>query len=209
MLKDYDLRLSYLELKDLKIDSKIITKSLDLEIFKNELEQKYKKDNINIDLVHRASRDGNLFDSLNSLITRYNYKNLLILFQTKKGLNFGIFINDESNNKRDNYYNYDYDYYNNQNSKKRVLIPKSFFFSFSNNQIYYLDNYEKLICFNNVCPNEDNKCLINFCSNDLLNSDKNMNDFITFKNISFGSMNESNKYFNLQEIEVFQVNYNN
>jgi len=39
LLNGYDLRLSYLELKNLKIDSKIITKTFDLKIFENELEQ--------------------------------------------------------------------------------------------------------------------------------------------------------------------------
>ena len=42
-LNDYDLRLSYLELKNLGIDSKIITKKIDLKIFENELAQKYQK----------------------------------------------------------------------------------------------------------------------------------------------------------------------
>ena len=84
MLNDYDLRLSYLELKEFKIDTKILTKSSEYKIFANELEQKYKKSNINQNLAYRASRDGNNnFDNLNSIISNYYNKNLLILFQTK------------------------------------------------------------------------------------------------------------------------------
>ena len=99
--------------------------------------------------------------------------------------------------------------YKKRRSKMKVLVPKSFLFSFNNNQIYYLDSYDKIICFNNVCPNEDNKCSINFCNDDLINNDKNIDIFIKVKNISFGTVNENNKYFKLQEIEVFQVNYYN
>ena len=84
LLNDYDLRLSYLELKEFKIDTKILTKSSEYKIFANELEQKYKKSNINQNLAYRASRDGNNnFDNLNSIISKYYSQNLLILFQTK------------------------------------------------------------------------------------------------------------------------------
>ena len=208
MLNDYDLRLSYLEIKDLGFDSNIIKKALDLKFFEIELEEKYKKNSISIHLEHRASRDGNLFDSLNSIITKYNYQNLLVLFQTKKGFKFGIFINKKSTNNR-NDIPYNNQYYYNQNSKSNILVPKSFLFSFSNEQIYYLDDHEKIICFNQVCFNEDNKCSINFCNNDLLNNDKNVVNFVHFKNIPFGQKNESNRYFRIQEIEIFRVSYSN
>ena len=89
LLNDYDLRLSYFELKEFKIDTKILTKSSEYKIFANELEQKYKKSNINQNLVYRASRNGNSFDDLNSKI-RNHHKNLLILCLTKNGLKFGI-----------------------------------------------------------------------------------------------------------------------
>ena len=91
-LNDYDLRLSYLELKNLGIDSKIITKKIDLKIFENELAQKYQKNNININLIHRTCRGINQIDSLNSIIARYNYKNLLILFLAQNGLKFGVYF---------------------------------------------------------------------------------------------------------------------
>ena len=146
---------------------------------------------------------------MNSIIARYNYKNVLILFLAQNGLKFGVFLYKETNNNRYDDYEYMNNNYKKRRSKMKVLVPKSFLFSFNNNQIYYLDSYDKIICFNNVCPNEDNKCSINFCNDDLINNDKNIDIFVKVKNISFGTVNENNKYFKLQEIEVFQVNYNN
>ena len=117
LLNDYDLRLSYLELKEFKIDTKILTNSSEYKIFANELEQKYKKSNINQNLAYRASRDGNnMFDNLNSIINNYYNKNLLILCLTKNRLKFGIYINKESNNNYDDYYYHIY-----------LIIKKSFF----------------------------------------------------------------------------------
>ena len=65
--------------------------------------------------------------------------------------------------------------YNHNQRNNNALIPKSFLFSLKNNQIYYIENSDNIICFNNICINEDNKCLINICNNNLLFNEKKWN----------------------------------
>ena len=68
IMNDYDSRLSYLELKQYNIDTKILTKISEYKVFANEIEHKYKKNNINLFLIYRATRDGN---QLSKQINRY------------------------------------------------------------------------------------------------------------------------------------------
>ena len=204
-MNDYNSRLCYLELKEFKIDTKILTKISEYKVFSNELEQKYKKNNINQILVYRASRDGNQLSYLNSIFANYYYKNLLILFLIKKGLKFGIFLNKESNNNNRN----NYDYYNYNQRSKNVLIPKAFLFSLNNKQIHYIENSDSIICFNNICTNENNKCLINICNNNLVFNEKKMEPFLDLANIYNIENKKINKNFGFQEVEVFQISYNN
>ena len=91
-INEYDIRLGYLELKNENIDTKIITKKSELIFIINELEEKYKKKNIKFDNKYRASRDGNKYDDLYTIIGANNYKNFLLLIQTTTGLKFGIFL---------------------------------------------------------------------------------------------------------------------
>ena len=204
-INDYDSRLSYLELKQFNIDTKILTKISEYKVFTNELEQKYKKYNINQILVYRASRDGNQLSYLNNLFANYYNKNLLILFLIKKGFKFGIFLNKESNNNNRN----NHDYYSRNQRNNNVLIPKSFLFSLKNNQIHYIENSDNIICFNNICTNEDNKCLINICNNNLLINEKKMEPYLDLANILNTDKKNGNKYFGFLEVEVFQISYNN
>ena len=64
ILNDYDSRLSYLELKQYNIDTKILNKISEYKVFANEIEQKYKKNNINLVLIYRSTRDGNQLSKL-------------------------------------------------------------------------------------------------------------------------------------------------
>ena len=201
-MNDYDSRLSYLELKEYNIDTKILAKISEYKVFANEIEQKYKRNKINQILIYRASRDGNKLSNLNDLFGNYYNINLLILFKTKKELKFGIFLYKESNNNRN-----DYGYYNRR--VKNNLIEKSFLFSLNNNKIHYLENSDNIICFNNICNNEDNKCLIEICNNNLLFIEKNIEPFLNLTSILNNKNNEGNNNLNFQEVEVFQISYNN
>ena len=85
-----------------------------------------KKKNIKFDNKYRASRDGNKYDDLYTIIGANNYKNFLLLIQTTTGLKFGIFLSKKTANSQNNY-----GYYNNN----KPLEPKTFIFSVNNNKI--------------------------------------------------------------------------
>lgn len=92
------------------------------------------------------------------------------------------------------------------------MEPKSFIFSLDIKKKYYIEKDYKIICFDKKCSYEDqikDDCVINICSNDLLTTSKNMNYIGQGFNISDYALNGGEKYFNLQEIEAFQVSYQN
>lgn len=204
-MKDYESRLDYLELKSVNIDTKIINKKSELQFIKNELEEKYKVSNINFNLKYRASRDGDQYDNIYSNLASYN--NLLLLFYTTKGIKFGVFLYKGLNNNI-GYNNYNYGYNYNYGNNNYINI-KSFAFSIDTNKIYYIENDEKIICFNKKCSNDKQlkEYLINIYSKDLLSDEKRMNYVNKISEISGNELNEEDKYFNLQEIEAFQVSY--
>ena len=211
-INEYDIRLGYLELKDEYIDTKILTKKSQLIPIINELEEKYKKKNIKFYNKYRASKDGNKYDNLHTILQSKNFQNLLLLFHTTKDLKFGIFLYEKikTNSQNSYQYNYNYNYnYNHNYENNKSIEPKTFIFSINNNKIYDIEKSDKIICFNNKCSNDDSRkeCLINFCNNNLLNSEKNMDYINKLENITNDEMNGGEKYFNLQEIEVFDVSY--
>ena len=196
--KDFELRLDYLELKDEKIDTKIITKKSEILIIKKEFEEKYKKSDIKFNLLYRASRDGNQYNNLNSRI-RYNNNNIIMLFHTIKEIKFGVFLYEGLNN---NYRN---------NNGYNSINPKSFIFSLDRKKIFYIENENKIICFSNKCPidKQAKDYLINIYSNNILTEDKRTNFINKISNLSGNEINGGDKYFSLQEFEIFQVSYAN
>lgn len=196
--KDFELRLDYLELKDEKIDTKIITKKSEITIIKKEFEEKYKKSDIKFNLLYRASRDGNQYNNMNSRI-RYN-NNIIMLFHTIKGIKFGVFLYEGLNNN-----------YRNNNGNNYSINPKSFIFSLERKKIFYIENENKIICFSNKCPTDkqEKDYLINIYSSNILAEDKRMNFINNISNLSGNEINAGDKYFNLQEFEIFQVSYVN
>ena len=166
ILNEYALRLNYLELRDENIDTKIINKKSELDFIKNEFEEKYLKSNIKFNLLYRASRDGEHYTIMYTKIGNNNYHNLLLLFQTIKGVKFGAFLY-----KGLSKYYHNYNNYQNYNS----IEPKSFIFSMDNNKIYYINSDDKIICMNSKCSNNNNQVnqfVINIYSNDLLSQEK-------------------------------------
>ena len=203
MINNFESRLDYLELRNEKIDTKIINRKSEIQFILDEFKEKYNKNSISFKLLYRASRDGVQFRNLNSKLRNYNH-NLLFLFHIKEGLKFGAFLYKGLNNK---YINYGNNY---------SPEPKSFIFgmdSNNKNKIYYPENDENIISFNSQCSNEfkNKEYIINFCSNDLLIQEKNINYINKFVRLVDESntleKNEGKKYFNLKELEVFQISY--
>ena len=205
LMKEYESRLDYLELKDENIDTRIITKKSQLEIIKNELGEKYQMSDFKFNIRYRASRDGGIYNNIYSSFANYN--NLLLLFHTTKGAKFGIFLYKGINNDfgYNNYYQ-NYNYGNNRN-----INVKSFIFSIDLNKIYYIENDQKIICFKNKCPNskQSKEYLINIYSDDLLSKEKKINFINNISEISGNELNGGDEYFNLLEIEAFQITYVN
>ena len=170
----------------------------------NELQSKTKKSGIKFTNIFRASRNGNQYNNMNNILTDYNYKNLLILLDTIKGYKFGIFLNKLLNNNDKNNYRY------NNIGNNQYFESKSFIFSFDTNKIYYVENYDKIICFNNKCSIDDKtkNCLFIFCNNNLLNTEKKANFLNQVKDFTLDEINGGEKYFNLKEIEIFQITQN-
>ena len=116
-IKDYEIRLNSLELRDEKIYTKILDNKSQLQIIKIEFEEKYEKTNIQFSLNYRANRNGVQYSNLELQLKNLN--NTLILFHTTKGLKFGIFLQkglvytkgnnyDEKNRRKLNLYNSEY-----------------------------------------------------------------------------------------------------
>ena len=210
-IDDYDSRLSCLELKNENIDTKIITKKSELMFIKDILEEKYNIKTIKFYNKYRSSRDGKSYDIFNSILKNNNYRNLLLLFHTTKGLKFGLFLNDQL--KYNNYYgnHKSYGHARNKKSKKNNNIEsENIIFSINNNKIFNIENYDEIICFNNNClNNKESQCLLSFCDNNLLNSQKNMDYINKLVNNTFDEMKGGEKYFYLKEIEVFMISHNN
>ena len=218
LVKNLERRLIYPELKDQKIDTKILNNKSNLLIIINEFKEKYKKSVNGFNLLYRASEYGEQYENMNSRIK--NNDNLLMIFQTIKGIKFGIFLNKQLNynNNNNNNYNYNYNsrsnkygYYYNKDENFNTKNPKSFIFSLDNNKIFYLDNEDKIICFNERCPSNKQaiEYLINIYSINLLSKSKKINFINNISNISSNDINGEDKYFNLQELEIFQVSYTN
>ena len=167
--------------------------------------QVVKKNGVQLTNRYRASRNGNQYTNIYFIFTNYNYRNLLILIDTIKGYKFGIFLNRITNNN-DRYNNR----YNN-NGNNNYLEPKSFIFSFDTNKIYYVDNYDQMICLNNKCSIDDKTkdCVLNFCNNNLFSTDKKANFINKVMDFTFDEINGGEKYFNIKEIEIFQISYSN
>ena len=204
IIKDHESRLGYLELKEANIDTKIMTKKSELMLITNELQSKTKKSGIKFTNIFRASRNGNQYNNMNNILIDYIYKNLLILLDTTKGYKFGIFLNKLLNNNDKNNYRY------NNIGNNQYFESKSFIFSFDTNKIYYVENYDKIICFNNKCSIDDKtkNCLFIFCNNNLLSTEKKANFLNQVKDFTLDEINGGEKYFNLKEIEIFQITQN-
>ena len=221
-VNDYELRLSYLELKSENIDTKIIYKKSELEFIIEEFKEKYKKKYIQFNLRYRASRDGDKYDNIISMlgydIYNHNYynKNLLVLFHTDKGSKFGAFLPKgfEIKNNNDQSYNYDkrykknnFDYYEtNIYSSNKSSEPKAFMFSIDTKRIFYQEKDDKIVCFNkkNSGDSQIKDCLINLAYNYFLGREKYINNIIyDFKK----EKSEEKEYFNLKEFEIFFISF--
>ena len=185
------------KLKKIEIDSKIISKENDINIINERLKQNF--NDFEYNLIYRATRDGPKTEDFNKKCNGKN--NQLIILKTTKGLIFGGFTGRGFQNT----------------DKGKIKDDSVFLFSLDNKKIYNIkkDSYalyesstNKYGIFFGKCDGNNPIYLGWQNCNMLLNnynecSKKNNEEFNFSKDYE---LNGGEQHFNLQEIEVFQIN---
>ena len=182
-----------MEINNLRKQIKILIKE------NHELKEKNKDFELRLDYLEL--KDEKIDTKINNMNSRIRYNNnIIMLFHTIKGIKFGVFLYEGLNNN-----------YRNNNGNNYSINPKSFIFSLERKKIFYIENENKIICFSNKCPTDkqEKDYLINIYSSNILAEDKRMNFINNISNLSGNEINAGDKYFNLQEFEIFQVSYVN
>jgi len=183
------------KVKDLKlkdIDSKILTNYENIELINKRLKNSdlLKDKNINYKLLYRATRDGDEAKIFHEKCD--NKKQILAVFKTTKGLIFGWYTEIEYNGKGNN-----------------VKDNKAFFFSCDLKKIYNVKKDRTAICDRiDLGPTFGNSTAIICVSNKMLDCKCQTCDINSscFDGINSDyEISNGEKFFYLQEVEVFQI----
>jgi len=170
-----------------KILSDIITNINELDVFNKKLLRHNKRTVYT--LIYKATRDGDKAQSFHQMCDSYN--NTIVLIKTLNGRRFGGFTHEtwegEDTNKIDN---------------------RAFLFSIDKQKIYQVNKNEDAIgCYKLNGPDFCGWQIViqdNFLSNkQCYTGEKEMN----FKTEEDYELNGGEKYFGVQELEVFQVKW--
>jgi len=184
------------KLKQNEIDSKIILKINDINFLNERLKQNF--NDFEYNLIYRATRDGPKIDEFNKKCNGKN--NQLIILRTTKGLIFGGFTGRGF-----------------QNTEKRKIKDDSvFLFSLDNKKIYNIKKdsyaiYEDSSCHYGIFFGKgdgNNPIYLGWKNCDMLlnNSSCSNKENEEFNFSKDYELNGGEQFFNLQEIEVFQIN---
>ena len=190
-------RLSKLEQKyqntELNIDSKIISTTEEFNFLLSRLKKYFKKD-ITLKLIYRASKDGDEPCDFHNICDKK--KNVLVLYLTTKNIKFGGFSSIG---------------FDSSNCGKKDL--NSFIFNINNKKIYEAKESNQIGCFEENGPffGRFNAAIYMYDGVNFMT--KKQDEHKTNKNIvSFEGLNEKDyeinngeQYFNLNELEVFQI----
>lgn len=174
------------------INSKIINKFEDFEFIINRIKEISPNKNIRFNLLYRATKDGDQISTFHSKCD--NKIQVLVLYHTMKGVKFGGYT--------------DIGFDSSRNWKQDL---KSFIFSIDKKKIYNAVGGKKQIgCYNNNGPSFgfNNVAIYLFDNVSILsqNNQHRTNDAITsFSELQNYEINNGEQYFNLQELEVFQI----
>ena len=177
-------------IKDI-IDSKIINKFEDFEFINNRIKIISPYKNIRFNLLYRATKDGDQVSTFHSKCD--NKVQVLVLYHTMKGVKFGGYadIGFDSSNKWKQYL-------------------RSFIFSIDKKKIYNAVGKEQIGCYGVIGPsfgcNEVAIYLYDYVS--ILsqnNKHYTSNSISSFSGLQNYEINNGEQYFNLQELEVFQI----
>ena len=173
------------------LDSKIIDKIEEIEFIIKRLKQGLNNENFKFNLLYRATKDGDALSTFHSKCD--NKTNVLIFYYTIKGVKFGGYTEIGFDSSR---------IYKND--------LKSFLFSIQKEKIYNSKNNSQLFCHEGNGPSFGKNRAIYLKDNIPILSKKNTrhetcDSTISFEGLDNYEINNGERYFNLQELEVFQL----
>ena len=194
-IKNLESRLKKLEDKNFIIenfDTNIIKTNEEKKFIESMVRDKFPYKNCKFNLLYRATRDGDKISAFHSKCD--NKKQILVLYHTIKGVKFG------------GYTDIGFDC---SNREKTDL--KSFLFQINKKKIYNAIGEDQVVCFCGNGPTFGNKevaiLLNDFVS--ILSNEKNTHrtckDISSFEGLNNYEINNGEQYFNLKELEVFQI----
>ena len=188
-------KIKLLEKPEIKLDSKIISKNEEIDFVINRLKQALNNKTFNFNLLYRATKDG---DALSVFHSKCDFKTkVLVLYHTIKGVRFGGYTEigfDSSGEYRDDL--------------------NSFLFSISKRKIYNAKNNSQLFCHegNGPCFGYYPSVIYLYDDVAILSNIKGKHQTCTstksFEGLNVYEINNGEQYFNLQELEVYQIVFN-
>ena len=175
------------------IDSKIISSTEELDFIFRHLKNYFEK-NISLNLIYRASKDG---DEPNDFHLKCdNRENVLVLYQTTKMIKFGGFSSIG---------------FDSSNCGKQDL--KSFIFNINNRKIYEAKENNQIGCFEDNGPffGRFNAAIYMYDKTNFLTEEKKKHktnqNIVSYKGLDGNDfeINNGEQFFNLIELEVFQI----
>ena len=181
-----------MEKNEIILDSKIINKNEEIDFVINRLKQNLNYKVLKFNLLYRASRDG---DAISIFHSKCDYKTkVLVLYYTIKEVRFG------------GYTEIGFD-----SSKTYKNDMNSFLFSINNRKIYNAKGEEQIVCFDDSGPSFGHCDVAIYLYDDIpILSKQNKThltnfDITSFEGLNSCEINNGEKYFNLKELEVFQI----
>ena len=186
-------KIKLLEKPETILDSKIISKNEEIDFVINRLKQALNNKTFNFNLLYRATKDG---DALSVFHSKCDFKTkVLVLYHTIKGVRFGGYTEigfDSSGDFRDDL--------------------NCFLFSINKKTIYKAKNHQQIFCHKGNGPCFGNSVIYLYDDVAILSKNKKKHKTCTstesFEGLNGYEINNGEQYFNLQELEVYQIVFN-
>ena len=185
--------------KKIIIDSNIICKLEEINFFESMISNKFPKKITKMNLLYRASRDGDEVSTFHSKCD--NKSQIIVLYQTTKDIKFGGYTSIG---------------FDSSNQWKKDL--NSFIFHIDKEKIYNAKGDQHIACFGSNGPTfggQNPRGVAIYLYDYVLNIFSNKKDghrtnkiVTTFEGVNnFELTNGDGEFFNIKELEVFQINF--
>ena len=179
------------------IDSKIIKKNEDISFINEKLQKKFNS-NINYNLIYRATIDGSKTDNFNEKCNGKN--NQLIILQTTKGLIFGGYTERGFQNTKEGKIKDDSVFLFSLDNKKIYDIKKGSYAMYEHSEKKFGIFFGKCDGNNPIFLGSQNCDMLLYKSYTCLKTNEEYEFMFDYE------LNGGEKKFQLEEIEVFQIN---